>query len=210
MQFDPDKLSVRELYGWMVRLITPRPIAWVSTQSAAGVCNLAPYSFFNGVGANPPTIMFCPANNRFGEPKDTLANIRHTGEFVINVVTETWGSKMNATSAEYDSDIDEFNAVGVPKIASTRVTPPRVENCKAAFECELHQAIALGHGPGAANLVIGRIVSMHVADNLIGDGGEFLADDFDTIGRLGGDAYTRTIDRFELPRPRRPKTGDGD
>ena len=99
MQFDPESLSIRDLYGWMVQLITPRPIAWVSTLSSTGIANLAPYSFFNGVGANPPTLVFCPSNNRFGEAKDTLANIRHTGEFVVNVVTEEWATQMNATAA---------------------------------------------------------------------------------------------------------------
>ena len=89
MQLDPGELSIRETYTWMVNLITPRPIAWVSTVSAAGVANLAPFSFFNGVGANPPTIMFCPANRRDGTRKDTLKNIERTGEFVVNLVTDS-------------------------------------------------------------------------------------------------------------------------
>ena len=208
MQLDPETLSARELYGWMVHLIAPRPIAWISTQSEIGTTNLAPYSFFNGVGANPPTVMFCPANNRLGEPKDTLANIRDTGEFVVNVVTEDCVELMNATSAEYDSEIDEFNATGVAKTASVRVRPPRVAHCKAAFECRLHQVITLGDGPGGANLVIGRLVTMHVADELMGPSQEFLRDELNLVGRMGGNTYTRTNDRFDLPRPLRPSKED--
>lgn len=204
MQIDPESLPIRDLYGWMVQLITPRPIAWVSTLSATDIPNLAPYSFFNGVGANPPTLVFCPANNRFGEAKDTLANIRHTGEFVVNVVTEEWAMQMNATAAEFNSDVDEFDAASVTRTPSSKVAPYRVQGCKAAFECRLLQTMSLGHGPGGANLVIGRIVCIHVADSLLSVDGEFVSERLDTIGRLGGNGYSRTSDRFDLPRPKRP------
>ncbi|MEM9586337.1 MAG: flavin reductase family protein, partial [Planctomycetota bacterium] len=98
MHIDPSQTSVSALYHWMVGLITPRPIAWVSTRSQEGHRNLAPYSFFNGVGAKPPTLMFCPANRDDGTPKDTLENIRQTGQFVINVVTESVLQAMNLTA----------------------------------------------------------------------------------------------------------------
>lgn len=204
MQLDPEKMSVRDLYGWMVHLITPRPIAWVSSVSDLGVANLAPYSFFNGVGANPPLVMFCPANNRAGEAKDTLRNVQNHGEFVVNLVTEDLGRQMNQTAAEYPPETDEFLAAGVSKARSARVTVPRVETCKAALECQVHQILELGQGPGGANLVIGRIVWIHVADDLLDGDDNFQAEEFGTIGRLGGNVYASTRERFTMERPPRP------
>jgi len=208
LQLDPQELSVRELYGWMVQLITPRPIAWVSTHSKEGVSNLAPYSFFNGVGANPPLVMFCPSNNRLGEAKDTLRNVKKNGEFVVNMVTEAMAEQMNHTAAEYGPDTDEFIAAGVSKAASAKVQVPRVENCKAAMECRVHQILELGQGPGGANLVIGRIVWLHVAADLFNEKDQFLSAEFDTIGRMGGNSYSRTCDRFALERPPRPQDSE--
>lgn len=202
MHLDPAQLRTRDLYGWMIRLITPRPIAWVSTVSVNGVANLAPFSFFNGVGANPPTIMFCPANKRDGSAKDTLTNIHRNGQFVVNLVTESVAESMNLTSLEVEPDIDEFEMADIAKVESVHVAPPRVAASAASFECELHQAIALGTGPGGANLVIGRIVSMHVSDALLDASGELDDWRLDTIGRMGGDQYARTSDRFSLPRPK--------
>lgn len=203
MQFDPQEMSVREIYTWMVGLITPRPIAWVSTISKSGVANLAPFSFFNGVGANPPTIMFCPANDRDGADKHTLANIRETREFVVNVVTEQHAEKMNLTAANLDADEDEFQFVQLAKAECQKVSCPRVAEAVAAFECTLHSVLELGEGPGGANLVIGQIVLMHVSDLLITPSGSLKAEDLDTIGRMGSAGYVRTTDRFDLPRPRR-------
>ena len=201
MQINPADLSTRELYSWMVRLITPRPIAWVSTVSAAGIPNLAPFSFFNGVGANPPTIVFCPANNRHGQPKDTLVNIRQTGQFVVNLVTEIDAQPMNLSSSELDADVDEFDFASVDKASCQRVSPPRVAQASAAMECELVEAITLGTGPGGANLVIGRILWLHLDQRLFDEQGQFDAKRLDTIGRMGGQDYVRTRDRFSLPRP---------
>lgn len=206
MQISPSDLSTRDLYTWMVRLITPRPIAWVSTMSADGVMNLAPFSFFSGLGANPPMLLFCPANNRLGQPKDTLANVLSTGQFVVNVVTESDAEAMNMTSCELDAGVDEFDFALIDKASCHVVSPPRVANAAAAIECELHEAIALGTGPGGANLVIGRIVWMHLADRLFDAQGEFDPMRLDTIGRMGGDDYVRTHDRFTLARPMRPKS----
>ncbi|MAI34367.1 MAG: flavin reductase family protein [Rubripirellula sp.] len=208
MQLDPQELSVRELYGWMVQLITPRPIAWVSTHSKDGVSNLAPYSFFNGVGANPPLVMFCPANDRRGEAKDTLRNVKQNGEFVVNMVTEAMAEQMNQTAAEYGPDADEFVAAGVLKAPSAKVQVPRVKNCKAAMECRVHQILDLGQGPGGANLVIGQIVWLHVEADLFDAEDQFLSEEFDTIGRMGGDFYSRTCDRFALKRPQRPEDAE--
>ncbi|QDT05287.1 Flavin reductase like domain protein [Rubripirellula lacrimiformis] len=201
MQLDVNDLAVRDLYQWMTRLITPRPIAWVSTVSIDGVANLAPFSFFNGVGANPPTLMFCPANRRDGSPKDTLANIRRTGHFVVNLVTESLTASMNQTAAELDPDDDEFVIADVEKMESTWVASPRVADAAAALECELHSVVTLGTGPGGANLVIGRILGIHVDDRVVADDGFPDPALLDTIGRMGGNGYVRTTDRFEVKRP---------
>ncbi len=209
MQINPADLATRDLYTWMVRLITPRPIAWVSTLSDTGIANLAPFSFFSGLGANPPTVLFCPANNRSGRAKDTLANVLSSGQFVVNVVTESDAEAMNMTSSEWDADVDEFELAAVEKASCQVVSAPRVANASAAMECELLQAITLGTGPGGANLVIGRIVWIHLADRLMDADGDFDAKQLDTIGRMGGNDYVRTRERFTLPRPPRPTSDKG-
>lgn len=200
MIIDPQTLSSGRLYRWMVGLITPRPIAWVSTISLDGHCNLAPYSFFNGVGANPPTVMFCPANRGDGSPKDSHANVLATGQFVVNIVTEALAAEMNQTSAELNADEDEFEFASVEKAASVIVKPPRVAKAAAAIECVLHSAITLGTGPGGANLIIGRIVQMHIDDRYIDDG-KLDATRLHTVGRMGGVDYCKTEQRFQLDRP---------
>lgn len=204
MQFDPQQMSARDIYSHMVQLITPRPIAWVSTISDNGVTNLAPYSFFNGVGGNPPTVVFCPANNRSGQPKDTLRNIEANGEFVVNLVPFSMAESMNQTSAEYDSTVSEIDSCKLATTSSCRIQPPRLADVPAAFECTLHQVVRLGEGPGGANLVIGRIEMMHVRDEVIGEDGKIDSTRLDTIGRMGGNGYVRTTDRFDLDRPRLP------
>ncbi len=200
MQLDPQQLSAGAMYAWMVNLITPRPIAWVSTLSADGCRNLAPFSFFNGVGANPPTILFCPANRRDGTPKDTLANISQTGQFVVNLVTPEVIDAMNLTASEFAADVDEFEMASVDAADSVQVKPPRVAESAASLECELHQAIHLGNGPAGANVVIGRIVWIHVRDDLV-DGDRLDPSLLRTVGRMGGATYVHTSDRFDLPRP---------
>ena len=199
MQFDLANMSKRDIYLWMTRLINPRPIAWVSSLSKSGDANLAPFSFFNGVGSNPPTLVFCPANKRDGSPKDTLVNIQQTGEFVVNVVTMSLGESMHATAAELEPDIDEFEFAHLEKQESHHVAVPRVANALAAFECELFQVISLATGPGAANLVIGRILSFYLSDQIIDETtGQFEARKLLTIGRMGDCDYTRTADRFKI------------
>ena len=125
MLFDPEQMSVRDIYLHMVRLITPRPIAWVSTCSQAGKHNLAPFSFFNGVGANPPTVVFSPVNRRDGSKKDTLLNVEETGEFVVNIVSYSQAEQMNQTSADYDSEINEFEAVGFNSVGIRKNKTPK-------------------------------------------------------------------------------------
>jgi flavin reductase (DIM6/NTAB) family NADH-FMN oxidoreductase RutF len=204
MKFDPSEMGIVDTYRLMVQLITPRPIAWVSTVSKSGATNLAPYSFFNGIGANPPSVLFCPVNRRDGTKKDSLLNALETKEFVVNVVSAANAEIMNASSADYLPDTSEIEALNIETIPSQIVTPPRVAASLAQFECKLLQHIELADGPAGANVVIGEIVMMHVDDSIIADG---IIDPalLDNVGRLGGKAYTKTTDRFELERPPAPQ-----
>lgn len=201
MQVDPDQISPAKLYHHMVRLITPRPIAWVSSISRSGAANLAPFSYFNAAGTSPPVVMFCPANRADGSKKDTLRNVEETGQFVVNIVTEELAGVMNQTSGEYPADVDEHRQVEIETVPSATVQPPRVAAAKAAFECTVHSIQHLGTGPLGTNIVLGRIKLIHISDALLDDNGRLDADKLMTIGRLGGPTYCRTSDRFEMPRP---------
>lgn len=202
MELDPSTSNPREFYSHMVCAITPRPIAWVSTVSDAGVANLAPFSFFNGAGANPPALMFAVLNNRSGAKKDTLRNIESNGQFVVNVVSEHLAARMNATSAELPPEVSEFDfaAPVLTRVPSRKIRPPRVAESLVSFECEKLQVVAVGDGPLAGNVVVGRILFLHVADSALTDHRIDPAK-LDTIGRMGGNAYSRTRDRFDLERP---------
>jgi flavin reductase (DIM6/NTAB) family NADH-FMN oxidoreductase RutF len=201
MQIDFATLSPSRAYAWMVSLITPRPIAWVSTISAAGVTNLAPFSFFNGVTSNPPTLLFVPVNTRDGLKKDTVLNIEATREFVVNLVPYALAEPMNACAARLPYGESEFAAFGIASTPSVTVRPPRVALAPAAFECALHQIVNVGEGPMAAHIIIGRILRAHIDDAVLDAAGEVDPAKLDTVARLGGEAYATTRDRFTLARP---------
>jgi flavin reductase (DIM6/NTAB) family NADH-FMN oxidoreductase RutF len=203
MQLDFSELPVPEAYGWMITTITPRPIAWVSTISADGKPNLAPFSFFQGVTSNPPTLMFVPVNTRDGSKKDTVRNIEQVPEFVVNIVSYALAEKMNATSALLPYGESEFEKFGIASAPSARVRPPRVAAAPVAFECALHSIVHIGEGPLAANVIFGRILFAHVDDAILGADGKPDPAKLDTIGRLGGELYSRTTGRFALKRPDR-------
>ncbi len=202
MLLDFSKLPAREVYGWMTSAIAPRPIAWVSTISADGRTNLAPFSFFQGVTSNPPTLLFVPVNNRDGQPKDTVRNIREVPEFVVHVVPHALAGPMNASAATLPYGESEFTAFNIATVASTKVRPPRVAAAPVAFECSLHQIVDVGEGPLAAHVVFGRIALVHVSDAVLGADGRIDAGKLDLIGRLSGDWYCRTTERFTVERPR--------
>jgi flavin reductase (DIM6/NTAB) family NADH-FMN oxidoreductase RutF len=203
MQLDFSKLPGAEAYGWMIGTITPRPIAWVSTISADGKTNLAPFSFFQGVTSNPPTLMFVPVNKRDGSKKDTVLNLEQVPEFVVNIVNYALAEKMNATSALLPYGESEFEKFGIVSAPSTRVRPPRVAAAPVAFECVLHSVVHIGEGPLAANVIFGSILFVHVDDAIIGPDGTPDPAKLDTIGRMGGEFYSRTTELFTLKRPDR-------
>ena len=203
MIVDFTKLSHREAYGLMTSTIMPRPIAWVSTISSEGITNLAPFSFFQGITANPPTLMFVPVNNREGKKKDTIRNIEQVPEFVVNLVPHALAAKMNDCAALLPYGESEFSRFGIEATASVTVKPPRVALAPVAFECTLYKIMEIGEGPLAANVVFGRIQRAYLDDAVLGDGGLPDAGKLDLVGRLGGEAYATTRERFSLKRPDR-------
>ncbi len=203
MILDFAELSTRNAYQWMTATILPRPIAWVSTISGDGRTNLAPFSFFQGVTASPPTLMFVPVNNRDGGKKDTVRNIEAVPEFVVNLVPHSLAAVMNDTAALLPYGESEFSRFGVAPAPSLKVRPPRVADSPVAYECVLDRIVLIGSGPLAANVVFGRILAAHVRDDVIGPGGLPDSAKLDLVGRLGGEDYATTRDTFNLVRPDR-------
>ncbi|MCC5023219.1 MAG: flavin reductase family protein [Candidatus Synoicihabitans palmerolidicus] len=201
MLLDFAKLESRHAYQWMISTIVPRPIAWVSTMGAEGQVNLAPFSFFNGITSRPPTLMFVPVTKVDGTAKDTLRNIEATGEFVVNLVSENLVAAMNNSAAPLPYGESEFAHFGIEAAASERVKPPRVRAARVAFECTLQQIVKQGDAPGMANVVFGRIHCAHVADEVLDANGRVDPAKLDLIGRMGGDDYCTTRDRFVVERP---------
>jgi flavin reductase (DIM6/NTAB) family NADH-FMN oxidoreductase RutF len=181
--------------------VTPRPIAWVTTLSQAGVVNLAPFSFFNAFGANPPIVVFSPTLRRDGTKKDTLLNIEWGKEFVINAAVEPLAEQVNLSSRELPHDQSELEITGLSVITSVRVKTPRLAASPVSLECELLQILPIGSGPISANLVIGRVVYVHIDDSVLDDRGKVDPRKLKTIARLGGDSYCRSTDLFEMKRP---------
>lgn len=202
MEINLSTARASSIYQHLIRVIAPRPIAWVSTVSATGVRNLAPFSFFTGVGSRPPSVLFCPANRRDGGPKDTLKNILETHEFVINVVPYRLAEAMNLSSAELPSEESEFELTGLQVSESVVVKAPGVSSSPIRMECRLLQHLALDDGPGGANIVLGEIVHLHLDDNVLDSTGYADPVLLDLVGRLGGAAYCRTTEPFELARPK--------
>lgn len=201
MDIDPETLSARDRYYLMISSILPRPIAWVSTINPEGVTNLAPFSFFTGITAQPMSVCFAPVNNRDGIHKDTLINVRATKQFVVNLATESIAEKMNQTSANYPYGVSELEKAGLTAAPSLKVKPPRVKESPLHMECELLQIVTISEGPLGGNLVIGKVVCFH-ADDAVWKDGRISHMDLKAIGRLEGDWYARTGDSFQLPHPK--------
>ena len=200
MLFDFTALPAQARYKLLASTVTPRPIAWVVSQNAAGAVNAAPFSFFNVLAGDPPTVGISIGNRAPGQPKDTLANIQATGEFVVNLVSRDNAEAMNKTATEFPSGVDELTAAKLTRLPSVKVTPPRIAESPVAFECKLFQTIPLGP---ANTLVLGHVVAMHVRDDSVLDALKHYIDTpkLDLIGRMhGGGGYTTTRDQFQIPR----------
>ncbi|WP_409296639.1 flavin reductase family protein [Peribacillus sp. SCS-26] len=201
MELNPAALQWREAYKLLTGSILPRPIAFVSTRSEDGTDNLAPFSFFTAISADPMMVCFSPMRRGTdGMKKDTLANIEATGQFVINIVGEDIIQQVNECAAEFSSIIDEFEASGLGKEESMKVQPHRVRESKVHLECELYQVLDFGSGAGSGSLVIGKVVHVHVHDSLYEEGRIHTAK-LNPVGRLAGAAYTLpAASTFDLPR----------
>lgn len=204
--YDPARESFQNIYKLMIGAIVPRPIAFVSSLDASGIRNLAPFSFFTGVSANPSVVLFC-ASVRPEEParglaahKDTLLNVISTREFVINVVTEAIVEKMNLASAQVPPDVDEFELAGLTPEASEVVKPPRVAESPVQMECRLRQIIEVSDRPSGGSIVLGEVVRFHVHEDLV-ENFRIDPEKLAAVGRMGGPTYVRTRDRFDLKRP---------
>lgn len=201
MTIDPKDYDYSNIYKLMIGSIVPRPIAFVSTVSRDGIRNLAPFSFFNGVCSNPPIVLFSTVIRKDGGHKDTLNNVEATKEFVINIVSEDFGEEMNICSFDFPPDVDEFKESGLTPIPSDLVKAPRVQESRIQMECKLVQIIHFGQGPGGGSTVFGEVVRFHIQDQLL-DNFKIDPDKLQAIGRMGGPTYTRTMDRFDLVRPK--------
>ena len=191
-------------YGYMVGSIVPRPIAFASTVNKDGRRNLAPFSFFTVASVDPPVVCFSPLIRGDGEKKDTLKNIEETGEFVLNIVSESFVAGLNMCASEVDSDVDEFEMSGLTPIPSDIVKPPRVKEAKVHFECRLREIISFGGKLLAGNLVLGDILMIDVDESVITEAAGLKLIDpmkLQSLGRMAGAAYSRTTDLFDLERP---------
>jgi flavin reductase (DIM6/NTAB) family NADH-FMN oxidoreductase RutF len=214
LSLNPAELQIREIYKVMTGIIVPRPVALVSTMSREGAANLAPFSFFSGVGAAPPTVLFCPAlrDGAVGETgesadmrpdmrKDTLRNVEETGEFVVNVVSEAMAAAANDSAAEVAFGVDEFALSGLTPVGSEIVRPPRVAESPAQMECKLLQVIYTSRAARGGVIVLGEVVRFHVRADLVE---EYRVDPagLDAVGRMAGNTWVRTRDRMEIVRPK--------
>jgi flavin reductase (DIM6/NTAB) family NADH-FMN oxidoreductase RutF len=205
MIYDPTEHPLLETHKLMIGSIVPRPIAFVSTLSKDGFENLAPFSYFNGICSNPPSIMFCPARRGYdGKTKDTLNNIRDTEEFAVNIVSEDFAEQMVSTSTDFEPEVNEFEISGLTPEPCQKIAPPKVAEAKISFECKLNKIIPVGNeGPGGGFVVIGTIVLFHIDDDVYEDGYINLGK-LRPIGRLAGNMYTRTTDKLEIIRKIKP------
>ena len=200
MQFDPKETDHSAIYKLLTGAIIPRPIGWISSISEDGINNLAPFSYFNAVGDDPPHVMFSTgiSNTTF---KDTLNNVLNTKQFVVNMVTEELTESMNITAQSVLPEIDEFELAGVTPLASVIVKPMRVKESPITFECELvHHYFLEDHKKGGACIVVGRIVMMHFDNNLLLDNYTINLDIYKPVSRLAGANYAKIGELFSIKR----------
>jgi flavin reductase (DIM6/NTAB) family NADH-FMN oxidoreductase RutF len=201
MEFDPEKIPARAVYNLLIGLVAPRPIALVTSMDEEGWMNAAPFSSYNYLCTDPPVVGI-GVMNRPGEhfvPKDTARNIRRTGEFVVNVVTEDLLQRMNVCATDFPADVDELEMAGLETAASTHVKVPRIAQAHAALECKEFQTIEIGR----SRIVMGRVVGFYIEDQYVDPVGPYvLAEELHAMGRMNGlGSYVRTRDAFvTLPR----------
>jgi len=200
MHFNVSTIGVQEKYRLLNGGVTPRPIAWISTRSKEGIDNLAPYSFFTVASCNPPVLLYTQVTQRSGLDKDTLQNLKETGECVVNIVNTHLLGKMNSTSASIKMAESEFVFADVEHITSKVVTPLSVKASPIRYECTLREVITLGDLPAGGTIVLLDVKSVYVRDDLYNDEG-INQKLIDSVGKMGGDGYSPTSTYIALNRP---------
>jgi flavin reductase (DIM6/NTAB) family NADH-FMN oxidoreductase RutF len=197
--FDFTTLSAKERYKLLLSTIVPRPIAWIVTRNRAGRLNAAPFSFFNAFATDPPVVGIGIGSYDSGRPKDTRLNIRETREFVINLVSEEMAQAMNVTAIGFEPEVSELEEAELKTLPSVHIKSPRIAGSPVAMECELIQIVDLGAETG---LVLGRVLAMHVREDVIIDAAKLNIDTprLQLIGRMHAGWYARTSNLFQMER----------
>lgn len=201
MRLNFEMMTARDRYKILTSTVVPRPIAWVTTTSSAGQPNAAPFSFFNVMSKEPPLLAIGIQANDDGSMKDTGRNILETGEFVVNLVSQSLADAMNVTSAHLPPDVNELERADLESCPSIRVRPPRIRRSPVSLECRLHSKIEVSTNH---LIVIGEILEAHIDDDAILDPARLYVDTskLELIGRMEGrDRYVSTRDTFQIERP---------
>ena len=201
---DPISLETKELHKILLSSIAPRPIAFASTVDGNGNVNLSPFSYFNVFSSNPPILIFSPSRRvRDNTTKHTLENAMETKEVVINVVNFPIVEQMSKSSIEYEKGVNEFIETGLTQVKSLLVKPPRVLESPISFECRVQEIISLGESGGAGQLIIAKVVQIHIDKKFLDKNGDIVSEKLDLVARMGGDWYTRSTKEsmFKIPKP---------
>ena len=201
---DPISLQTKELHKILLSSIAPRPIAFASTVDSIGNVNLSPFSYFNVFSSNPPILIFSPSRRvRDNTTKHTLENAMETKEVVINVVNFPIVEQMSKYSIEYEKGFNEFIETGLTQVKSLLVKPPRVLESPISFECRVQEIISLGESGGAGQLIIAKVVQIHIDKKFLDKNGDIDSEKLDLVARMGGDWYTRSTKEsmFKIPKP---------
>jgi len=203
--FNPKELI--SSYPLLISGVVPRPIAFVSTKSASGIGNLSPFSYFSAVAHDPPTVSVGICKNRDGSDKDTYNNIKETGQFVVNIISDWFVEAANHTCGAFPPEIDEMEVSGLTPLDSLLVSPPRVAEAAFQMECQLTSVTEVKNDQGitTSNVVFGRVIMFHVLEPLVQKGPrgiEVKIDGYQPIARLGGDTFVTLGDYFDIPRPK--------
>ena len=203
--FDPETLETRDLHKLLLSAVAPRPIAFASTIDSKGNVNLSPFSYFNVFSSNPPILIFSPSRRvRDNTTKHTLQNADETREVVINMVDYSIVEQMSKSSNEYAKGVNEFTKTGLTEVNSLKVKPPRVLESPVSFECVVDNIISLGDNGGAGQLVIAKVVHIHIKNELLDSNNQIDPTKLDLVARLGGDWYSRLTKEsmFTITKPK--------
>jgi len=201
---DPAKLETKEIHKILLSSVAPRPIAFASTIDSKGNVNLSPFSYFNVFSSNPPILIFSPSRRvRDNTTKHTLENAKETKEVVINIVNHSIVEQMSKSSREYDKGVNEFIETGLTQAESLKVKPPRVLESPISFECTVDNIVSLGESGGAGQLIIAKVVQIHINKEYLDSHGNIDSEKLDLVARMGGDWYTRVNKEsmFKIPKP---------